>query len=343
MNLTAAYAVEDPSQVSGTRRAALDLASQIGFAEERAGRVALIVTELATNLVKHAKGGELLVRPIRSDGAARFPDGIEVLAIDRGPGMRNVALAREDGYSTAGTLGHGLGCIGRMSDFFQIYSESSGTVALSRIWRERPVATPRQPLYEIGAVMVSHPNEEICGDDWGWTMRDDRFTVMIADGLGHGLSAHEAAAAAVEVFHRLQQHAPSHVIGEVHSSLRATRGAAVAMLAVDTERGVASYCGVGNIGAAVVPLNGSRQGMVSQNGTAGHVASRIQEFNYPVPAQSLVIMYSDGLASHWDLSPYPGLKTRHPSVIAGVLYRDFSRRRDDVTVVVAKARRTHVP
>ena len=338
MNVTAAYAVEDPSQISGTRRAALDLAAQTEFSEERAGQVALIASELATNLAKHAKGGQLLVRPIRNAGTVRSPDGIEILAIDRGPGITSATEARQDGYSTAGTLGHGLGSIERLSDFFQLYSESSGTVALSRIWRERPVPTPRKPQYEIGAVMVSHPSEDICGDDWGWTLRDDRFAIMVADGLGHGLPAHEAAASAIEVFNRLHEHTPSRVIGEVHSSLRATRGAAVAMVAVDTERGVANYCGVGNIGGALIPWSGNRQGMVSHNGTAGHVANRIQEFSYPVPAQSILIMHSDGLASQWDLSPYAGLQTRHPSVIAGVLYRDFSRRRDDVTVVVAKSR-----
>jgi hypothetical protein len=47
-------------------------------------------------------------------------------------------------------------------------------------------------------------------------------------------------------------------------------------------------------------------------------------------------MYSDGLASLRDLEPYPGLMARDPAVIAGVLYRDFSRRRDDATVVVAR-------
>ena len=78
--------------------------------------------------------------------------------------------------------------------------------------------------------------------------------------------------------------------------------------------------------------------MISQNGTAGHVASRIHEFSYPVPPQSTLVMHSDGLASQRSLSPYPGLRTRHPSVIAGILYRDFSRRRDDVTIVIAKSR-----
>ena len=79
--------------------------------------------------------------------------------------------------------------------------------------------------------------------------------------------------------------------------------------------------------------------MVSHNGTAGHSAGRIQEFTYPVPPQATIVMFSDGLGSHWDLAAYPGLAQRSPALIAGVLYRDFSRRRDDVTVVVARERR----
>jgi anti-sigma regulatory factor (Ser/Thr protein kinase) len=339
INVTAAYAVHDTSQIAGPRRAALELAQQSGFSEERAGKVALVVTELATNLAKHATGGEVVFRAIHDTDGGSSAHGIEILAIDRGPGMRDIPGAREDGYSTTGTLGHGLGSIDRQSDFFQIFSLPSGTVAVARLWSERRPVVARKPPFEIGAVHVSHPNEEICGDDWDWTMRDDRFAILLADGLGHGRHAHDAAAAAVAVFQRLADQSPSRVITEVHAALRPTRGAAVAIAEVDTDRGVVNYCGVGNIGAVVLSAHGGeRHGMVSHNGTAGHVAPRIHEFTYPVPPQSTIVMFSDGLSSHWTLSAYPGLTTRHPSVIAGVLYRDFSKRRDDVTIVVAKSR-----
>ena len=338
MNVTAAYAVHETSQVAAPRRVAQALAQRMEFSEERAGKVALVVTELATNLAKHATGGEMLLRSIRDTDGGSDARGIEILAIDRGPGMSDVASAREDGYSTAGTLGHGLGSIQRQSDFLQIYSQPSGTVAVARLWREPPPVVARKPRFEIGAVLVSHPGEDICGDDWDWTMRDDRFAILVADGLGHGLGAHEAAAAAVDVFRRQAEQSTSRVITEVHAALRPTRGAAVAMVEVDTARGVANYCGLGNIGAAILSPPNTRHGLISQNGTAGHVATRIHEFSYPVPPQSTLVMYSDGLSSHWNLASYSGLSTRHPSVIAGVLYRDFSRRRDDVTVVVAKPR-----
>lgn len=338
LNVTAAYAVEDISQIAEPRRTVQRLAGPLGLAEARAGQAALIVTELATNLAKHATGGEILLRPIHHDGASGAVKGLEVLAIDRGPGVGDVARAREDGYSTAGTLGHGLGSVERQSDFFQIFSQPTGTVVLARLWAKRPIADPRKSSYEIGAVAVSSPGEDISGDEWDWRMRDGRLAIMVADGLGHGLAAHDAATAAVDVFQRLHEESPSRVIADVHASLRATRGAAVAMVAVDTDRGVASYCGLGNITAVVVPPSGPRHGMISQNGTAGHVANRILEFAYPVPRQSAIVLFSDGLTSQWDLDRYPGLRTRDPSVIAAILYRDFSRRRDDVTVVVAKGR-----
>src|SRR4051812_632778 len=121
-------------------------------------------------------------------------------------------------------------------------------------------------------------------------------------------------------------------------ALRATRGAGVEMIAVDLDRGVARYAGVGNIAAVILNANGTRQSLVSQNGTAGHTIPRIQEYNYPVAARATLVMYSDGLGTHWDLAAYPGLLSRHPSIIAAVLYRDFSRKRDDVTVVVLKER-----
>jgi anti-sigma regulatory factor (Ser/Thr protein kinase) len=342
MNPTAAYAVEALSDAGVPRRAALTMAGGLGFSDARSGRVALVVSELATNLAKHAKRGEILLRPIRRDDAHENADGlaegVEILAIDAGPGLPDVATSMRDGYSTAGTLGHGLGAIERQSDFAQIYTHTSGTVVLARIWREPPSMSPRQPPYEIGAIQVSAPGEEVCGDDWDWRLRDERLSIMMADGLGHGLYAHEAARAAVMVFRRSHDQAPQRVIEEVHAAIRATRGAAVAMIAVDLERGVARYSGVGNISTVILLAPGARHSLISHNGTAGHHAARIQEFNYPVPPESMLLMHSDGLGTHWDLAAYPGVRMRHPSVIAAVLYRDFSRRRDDVTVVVAKGR-----
>jgi anti-sigma regulatory factor (Ser/Thr protein kinase) len=313
------------------------LARHLDFSEAAAGRAALVVSELATNLVKHARGGEMLLRALpATDGTGQ--QGLEVVAIDRGPGIRDVALSSRDGHSTAGTLGHGLGAVGRQADFFDVYTQPSGTLAVARIWDRQPPPASTGPRYLVGSVNVPKPGEDVCGDQWAWRLRDDRLAILLADGLGHGLLAHEAARAAVRVFEEAHEQSPGRVIDDIHAALRPTRGAAVAMLAVDTSRGTGSYCGLGNIASAILLASGARTSFVSQNGTAGHSTPRVQEFHYAVPSGSIIVMASDGLGTSWDLSAYPGLGARDPSLIAAALYRDFSRRRDDVTVVVARER-----
>lgn len=334
MNATAAFAVTEPSQVSEPRRVAAWLADSLGFTEARAGQVAIVASELATNLAKHARGGELLLRPFE-EGNGR-PAGVEILALDTGPGIPDVALSRRDGHSTSGTLGHGLGAIERQSDFTDLYTQSGGTVMLSRIWRDRPPPHVAQARMTVGAVHASKPGEDISGDAWAWRLRAGRMVVMVADGLGHGLHAHDAAMAAIATFAEVHEHAPARIIEDTHAALKPTRGAAVAVLSADLDHRTVRYCGLGNISTII--FHTARQSLVSMNGTAGHTASRLQEFQYPLPAEAIIVMHSDGLATQWDLAAYPGLRMRDASVIAGVLYRDFSRRRDDVTVVVAKLR-----
>ncbi|HVM11385.1 MAG TPA: ATP-binding SpoIIE family protein phosphatase [Actinomycetota bacterium] len=335
MNVATAFAVGDPSQVSEPRRAVQTLAARAGLSDEQIGRAALVVSELATNLAKHARGGEMLMRPLTSPSGEL--DGVEVLALDKGPGIPDVALSRRDGYSTTGTLGHGLGAIERQADWFDLYTHPSGTAIAARLWGTPPDRR-RLPRMDVAAAHVAKSGEPICGDGWTWRMRDDRLAIFVADGLGHGMAAHDAADAAVRVFEQYHEEAPARVVADVHAAIRNTRGAAVAALAVDLARGVGRFAGVGNIGGTILLAAGGAHRMVSHPGTAGHTAGRIQEFTYPVPPGSIVVLFSDGLGTQWNLSAYPGIQGRSASVIAGVLYRDYSRRRDDVTVVVAKDR-----
>ena len=337
MNLTAAIPVHESSQVAVARRAATRLAEQVGFCETRAGQTALVASELATNLAKHARAGEMLLRPL-ADGSDGPPAGLELLALDAGPGIPDIALSSTDGISTTGTLGHGLGAIQRLADVVHLYSTASGTVVLAQLLLVPSPPSARLPPVEIGAVRVSMPGEDVCGDDWAWRVREGRAAILVADGLGHGLYAYEAARQAVDVFRRAHEQSPASVLQDVHLALRATRGAAVAALALDLTRGVVQFAGLGNIAALLLRQTGRRQAFVSHNGTAGHAAPRLHEFQYPVDSDSVIVMHSDGLASHWDLAGYPGLLMRHPGLIAATLYRDVSRRRDDVTVVVVKRR-----
>jgi len=328
--------VTEASQAADARRTAVALARELGFDETEAGKVALVVTEAGSNLVKHGRGGELIVRPLDDPHAG----GIEILALDRGPGMADVERSLEDGQSTAGSPGTGLGAIRRLSGLFDLYSApGAGTVLLARLWRRPPPGRQNPSGLAIGAVSVARPGETACGDAWAVRLSAAGAVLLVADGLGHGLAAAEAAEMAVKTFDTTPPLEPRPMLETIHGALRSTRGAAVGVAALDVGGRVVRFAGVGNIAGVILQDGGRSRNVVSHNGTVGHQVRRVQEFQYPWPADAVVVLYSDGLSTHWSLDAYPGLVRRHPALIAGVLYRDFRRGRDDVTVVVARESR----
>jgi anti-sigma regulatory factor (Ser/Thr protein kinase) len=324
--------IDDPSRCSEARREALDLAEGLGFGESDAGRLALVITEAATNLLKHAGGGEILLRRLQGP-----PSQVEVVALDRGPGMANVGVALRDGYSTRGSPGTGLGAMARLSSLFDLYSApGGGTVLVARVAAGAAPPLPRG--LEVGVVCRPKPGEEVSGDGWAVESQGGRHFLLAVDGLGHGPFAAEAAARAVRAFLEGAGRGCPERLEAIHEALRPTRGAAGAVAELRPREGLTLFTGVGNISASIHP---PKQGapsrrLVSHHGTLGHQANRFQEFSYPWTKGSLLILHSDGLSTHFKLEDYPGLSPRHPALTAAVLYRDFNRRNDDLLVLVAR-------
>jgi anti-sigma regulatory factor (Ser/Thr protein kinase) len=298
--------------------------------ETDCGKISIGVTELATNVVKHAKRGKILCEPIAQDGIT----GLRVLALDKGPGIRDVSAALKDGYSTAGTPGNGLGAVRRLSTRFDLYTApKQGTCILAEFWPKGKL--PESNHFVLGVVSLAMHGEEVCGDGWGTRPTVDRCFFMVVDGLGHGTFAAEAAREAERVLVDSHANSAETILRDCHDALKKTRGAAAAIAAISQEKGTLNFSGIGNISGAV--LDGeNRRGIASHNGTLGHQIHKFQEFTVPWNPDSVLIMHSDGLGSKWDLNQYPGLASKHPSIIAAILYRDFERERDDVTVLAAK-------
>ena len=323
-----ALAVEDDSQIGAARREGSAVARIAGLSETDTGRTAIIINELATNLIRHAGGGRILVRAL----AEQVP-GVEVITIDSGPGIRNVTEAFRDGHSTGGTPGAGLGAVRRLSDLCDLYTGASGTVILARVSGRPGRSAPSR----LQAGAVSHPlrGEIVNGD--GWTMATDetRSCILVSDGLGHGPPASAATAVAIRTFDAAPWRPLPEQLQALHAALRPTRGAAVAIAQIDHQSNTVRYVGCGNI-AGVILTDGEPRSLVSHNGTVGHSCRRFTEFVYDWSPRSMLVMHSDGLHHGWRLENYPGLVERHPSLIAAVLMRDFERGRDDTTVLVAR-------
>jgi anti-sigma regulatory factor (Ser/Thr protein kinase) len=324
--------LSDSSEVAAARRAAHSRAQDLGFDEQTAGRSALVATELATNLLKHAGHGQILLDPYRDSTGS----GLEILSLDKGPGIADLGRAMADGYSTAGSMGTGLGAVRRQADEFAVYSRPSlGTVIMARIRDAKPAPAPTPPIVSLGAVVAPVAGESVSGDRWGFAAPPLGPTLMAVDGSGHGPQAEAAADAAIAAFERHAGQDCVPLLEFIHRALAPTRGGAVAVARIDSAKGMIRFVGVGNIAGALLS-EGKLQRMVSHNGVLGHIAPRIREFTYPFKGGVTVLMHSDGLSSKWNLGSYPGLGTSHPSVIAGVLFRDHRRERDDASVVVMR-------
>ena len=326
-----AIEIADPSQVGEARRTAARLAATAGLDETAVGRVGIVATEMGTNILKHATRGEIIVRCDRG----QLPI-VELMAIDSGPGIADIDRALRDGYSTAGSAGSGLGALSRLSNTFDVFTEpGKGTIVLARVGAAGH--SPPQRPFALGVVRVPKAGEPVCGDDWRLTTYANRTSLLIvADGLGHGVAAADASGLAVRVASNGRELGAAEAMSVVNGALRSTRGAAAAAAEISADHRSIRFSGIGNISACIVE-RGSVKTMVSHNGILGHAARRIQEFEYHWPASALLVMHSDGLSGRWDLDDYPGLASRDPAIIAGVLYRDFTRRRDDAIVVVARA------
>ncbi len=325
-----AVAVADSSHVSAARMEAQRMARALEFDEMRTGRVAIAVTEAVTNMLRHAGGGTLVAQVMQHGPSV----GLEVLAIDRGPGMGDFARSATDGISTGGTAGTGLGAMRRMADEFDVFTaEGAGSIMRMAFWSGGKL--PKDCGYEVGAVTVPKPGETACGDAWGVELHASGATFVVADGLGHGADAARASQLAVDVLRRHPEHSAIRLLDTAHGRLRSTRGAAVAMMRHDAASGTLDFAGVGNIAASIWE-GPARRSMISHNGIVGHNVHKSQEYHYAWPRGALLIAHSDGLDTHWSLDDHPGLARCHASVIAAMLFRDHSRKRDDVVVVVAR-------
>jgi anti-sigma regulatory factor (Ser/Thr protein kinase) len=324
--------------MSSAKRDITKIADSIGFNPDQKGKIDIIVSELSSNLIKHnSLHGELLVKPIFENNLK----GIEILCIDNGPGMHDTKRMMEDGVSTYGSKGEGLGAIKRLSDEFDIYSlPDIGTFILSRVFIKdeshySPIK-PQKPKIKIKVVMVPKAGETECGDGWAKVENDDQVVLFAADGLGHGKDAHAASEEAKNIFKDCIQCIPSDLLKLIHNSIKRTRGIVGGIANINLQDGSLSYCGIGNISGRIITHDGSKS-LVSYNGTIGHnIPGNFHNHTYKWDPSTMLILHSDGLKSRWDLNKYPGIEKHDTSLIAAVLYKDNTRKTDDALVIVAR-------
>jgi anti-sigma regulatory factor (Ser/Thr protein kinase) len=327
-----AFPMDDASRVGEARRHAATLARGMDWGELESGRLALVVTELGSNLVRHAHKGQLLLAA-RPESAE-----VEVLSIDHGPGIADLAQSMSDGYSTGRTPGTGLGAVRRLSDDFDMQSSRpDGTVAVARV--RKPAGSEggsvsRKGL-RLGAICLTAPGEHVSGDAWVACIDGPRAALLVADGLGHGPDAAAAAEAAVDLFTREPFAELESTLSRAHVALQSTRGAAVCALIADAQGNTIRSAGAGNVVTRVVTGVSDRT-LLSQHGTVGVQVRKLVAVATEWPAYGLIVVHTDGIETRWKTQRVAPVMSRDPALVAAILVRDHCRHRDDATVVVLR-------
>lgn len=317
-------AVDEGVAVATARRRAVAVATATGVAEERIGEVEIVASELATNLVKHAGGGDLVVRTAAGGG-------VQLVAIDSGPGTRDLEALVDDGVSTAGTLGVGLGAVRRLATRLQMWSEPArGAVVVA------DVGGADEPEVAIGRLVRTLRGETVSGDVIATRRTERGWLLMVADGLGHGTLAADPARRAAVVLESATSEEPGELVQRMHAALSGSRGAAVAVSRVDLDTRVLTHAAVGNISGRLIGVGQRPRSLVSQPGIVGHRLPRVQENRYPLDDADLVVLHSDGLTEKWDAASLPLPRRHGATTCAAVLVRDAGTRRDDASVLTLR-------
>ena len=136
MEQSKTFTIQTQVDIENVRREARAFAVGAGLDRHQTEMVVLAVSELATNLQRYASEGQILFTRVSSEGRT----GVQVQSHDQGPGIADLSLAMQDGYSTGGGLGSGLPAVDRLMDEFEIDSGPEGTTVTARKWTTSPTA-----------------------------------------------------------------------------------------------------------------------------------------------------------------------------------------------------------
>jgi anti-sigma regulatory factor (Ser/Thr protein kinase) len=325
-----ALATLDEASVSAARELVRAEGARIGLPAAPIARLVNVASELAHNQLAHARGGQIAVRPVVCAGV----QGLEVVAADRGEGIADPARALAGRPSRPGSLGVGLAAVCELADEVDFDIRlGEGMCVFARVFAH---ASTRG--LEVGILGRPCGGESISGDDAAVAREGSRLLLGVADGLGHGPLAREASAGAARVLRESPGAPPDAVLGACHRALAQTRGAVMAVCAIEETTRDLTIASVGNVSAHVYGLGPSRRfdGSSFVLGDAGRAPRRIATERRLLSRPDLLVLFTDGVSSRTNLDGDRDLLRQHPILIAQQVLERFGGSHDDALVLVVR-------
>src|ERR1051325_2632046 len=332
---TESFATEiaSPADMSRIRIAAREVASKAGFSVTDCEEIVLVVSELVSNLIQHANGGMIRIEPVEAHGRT----GIRIETEDHGPGIVDVEQALTDGYSTAGSLGIGLGTVNRLMDELEFYEQpKSGLRIVCHRWLRPLTGGPGAKGMIFGVATRACRFGLDNGDAFIVKQWEGHALAGVIDGLGHGVFAQRASHAARRYLEQHFDQSLESLFRGVERACKATRGVVMALARFDLPNQKLTVANVGNV---EVRLIGSAEKFspVVRRGVLGMNAPRPVCSEHRWTRSDLLIMHSDGLQGHWKWTDFSELHHQEPAVIASRLLAALGKIEDDATLIVARS------
>lgn len=321
-----------PGNVISAQELSKQLSHSLGFQEIECEQIAVAVSELANNLIKHANGGTIKLLPITEQSRI----GIRIESEDKGPGILNAYNSLTDGFSTGNGLGLGLGAVNRLMDELEIISShKGGTRIVCHRWQRPPrnVLFPRK--LEFGVATRPRPGEKENGDSFVIKCWDGHALVGIIDGLGHGPEARKAALSARVYIEDHFDQPLENIFTGVDRACRASRGVVLALASFNLDIKTFQMASIGNIESRLFGCK-DQNNFIVRRGIVGLNSPRPVVTTHQWSEESVLILYSDGLQSHWGYHDFTEEIWNTSAEAAHTILLKHARDNDDATIVVVK-------
>jgi anti-sigma regulatory factor (Ser/Thr protein kinase)/serine/threonine protein phosphatase PrpC len=310
---------------------AREIMQKLGFAVQPAENVVLVVTELASNLVRRARHGTLALRLM--DSGERV--GIEVETEDHGPGRIDPAQAFQQGEAAGGGLEAGLETAKRLMDETEISSTAGlGTRILCRRWLHPKAYASIVHPWQIGVATRPFDQSPANGDAFVIHEGNGHLLAGVIDGLGHGELAQQAALAAQAYVQSHYELPLDELFSGASRACHGTRGVVMALARFESPTTI-TFASLGNV--EMRAWSGTeRFDFAVQRGFLGAQESHVEVRQHRWEPNWMLVLHSDGLRAQWQWSDFPGLELAPPQAVANQLLKVLAKEHDDATVVAVK-------
>lgn len=320
--------LEKEADVGIARAEARTVAKAMGFDDLAIAQIALGVSEICHNAIRHAKGGKAIISTLNQNKILR----IEVK--DNGPGIDDLHQVMQEGYSTIPTsLGIGLEVAQKSMDKFEITTtKEKGTSIVLEKYLPIPATT-----LEFGIVSLPDEHYTYNGDEYLiHSFEGDKVLLAVIDGLGQGYTAHQMAISVKKIIKQYFNLPLIDLIQRCDKHLRTTYkgdgGVAMSLALIESQQ--LTYLGIGDTHAYLQQGTHFRTLSNIDGRVGGQQLRSLTTHSYPLTAGDIFILCTDGINTHVSLDKVNRVFSAQN--MANTLFNQFHRTYGDVTVLVLK-------